>query len=228
MKLNLAEILIWYVVFLFSTTCHEAAHSWAALKGGDTTAYEGGQVSLDPFPHIRRSPFGMVLVPLVSLFLNGWAIGWASAPFDRHWASRYPRRQAAMSAAGPGANFLLAGLGILLAHILVAAGVLVPTGLGVAAAGGQAGAQSFVGAIAMAVEVLVFLNLILGVFNLIPFPPLDGGGVLEGLFPGTLGPVYTFLYEQPIFGLVGLLVAWQLFGSLVFPPLLWIMQVAMP
>jgi hypothetical protein len=58
--------LIWYVVFLYSTVCHEAGHAWAAYRLGDDTAYAGGQVSLDPIPHIRREPFGMVLVPLLS------------------------------------------------------------------------------------------------------------------------------------------------------------------
>jgi hypothetical protein len=51
--------LVFYVVFLHSTTLHEAAHAWAALKGGDPTAYHGGQVTLDPRPHIRREPIGI-------------------------------------------------------------------------------------------------------------------------------------------------------------------------
>ena len=58
--------VIWYIVFLFSTTCHEGAHALAAKLGGDTTAFEGGQVSLNPIPHIRRSPVGLVLVPIIS------------------------------------------------------------------------------------------------------------------------------------------------------------------
>ena len=56
--------LVAYVVLLLSLTVHEAAHAWAALRGGDPTAYLGGQVSLDPRPHIRREPFGMVFAPL--------------------------------------------------------------------------------------------------------------------------------------------------------------------
>ena len=58
--------VVWYVVFLLSTTCHEAAHAWAAKLGGDLTAFHGGQVSLDPIPHIRREPFGMVIFPLLT------------------------------------------------------------------------------------------------------------------------------------------------------------------
>ncbi len=95
---------LWYLAFVVSVTCHEAAHAYAALRGGDTTAYLGGQVSLDPEPHIRRSPIGMVVMPILSIFYTGWPMGFASAPFDPAWADRYPRRAALMSLAGPAAT----------------------------------------------------------------------------------------------------------------------------
>src|SRR5580700_10994117 len=105
-----------YIVFLFSTTCHEASHALVAKLGGDSTAALGGQVSLNPIPHIRRSPFGMVVFPILSFFLfSGGMIGWASAPYDPLWERRHPRRSAWMALAGPAANFslmLLAALGI--------------------------------------------------------------------------------------------------------------------
>ena len=97
----IANLIVWYIVFVFSTTFHEFAHAFVAYKGGDLTAYEGGHVSLDPIPHIRRSPFGMVLVPLISFWQMGWMIGWASVPYDPEWGRRHPRRQALMSLAGP-------------------------------------------------------------------------------------------------------------------------------
>src|SRR6266849_7560343 len=97
-----------YIVFLFSTTCHEASHALAAKIGGDSTAAMGGQVSLNPIPHIRRSPFGMVVFPILSFFLSGGGmIGWASAPYDPLWERRHPRRSAWMALAGPAANFTL-------------------------------------------------------------------------------------------------------------------------
>ncbi len=80
--------LVYYAVFLVATTLHEAAHAWAALRGGDRTAYLGGQVSLDPLPHIRREPFGMVVLPLLSVVLMGWPFGFASAPYSVEWARR--------------------------------------------------------------------------------------------------------------------------------------------
>src|SRR2546429_6286914 len=81
---------IWYVAFLFSTTCHEAAHALAAKIGGDDTAFAGGQGSLHPVPHIQREPWGMVVIPILSLIINGCLIGWATAPHDPGWGRRDP------------------------------------------------------------------------------------------------------------------------------------------
>src|ERR1700680_2696364 len=99
--------LIWYIVFLFSTTCHEGAHSLVAHLGGDSTAFLSGQVTLNPLPHIRREPVGMVAVPILSYIFAHWMMGWASAPYDPAWQQRYPRRAAWMALAGPAANFTL-------------------------------------------------------------------------------------------------------------------------
>ena len=101
------DAIVFYAVFVFSVTLHEAAHAAAALAGGDATAYEGGQVSIDPLPHMRREPFGMVLLPLLTVFTVGFPLGYASAPYDPVWAERYPRRAAWMALAGPAANLAL-------------------------------------------------------------------------------------------------------------------------
>src|SRR5262245_6316291 len=121
---DVADLVVWYLVFVFSTTCHEAAHAWVAYRGGDLTAYSLGHVTLDPTPHIRRSPFGMVVVPLISFLWGGWMIGWASVPVNRRWAVDHPRRSALMSLAGPAANLLLASLALLAMRLLVAGDVL--------------------------------------------------------------------------------------------------------
>ncbi|MBZ0165999.1 MAG: site-2 protease family protein, partial [Candidatus Omnitrophica bacterium] len=97
----------WYAAFILSIVIHEAAHALAAYKMGDDTAYEGGQVSLNPQPHIRREPLGMVVIPLVTYFLGGWMMGWASAPYDPQWAMTYPKRAALMALAGPVSNLCL-------------------------------------------------------------------------------------------------------------------------
>ena len=87
----LATLPMWFVAFLFSLTCHEAAHALVAKLGGDLTAYHGGQVSLDPIPHIRRHPFGTIIVPIISFFFygGGWMIGWGSMPLDPSWVMRH-------------------------------------------------------------------------------------------------------------------------------------------
>ena len=81
---QLAIGVMWYVVFLFSTVLHEAAHALAARLGGDTTSEN--QVTLDPIPHIQREPVGMVLVPFFSYMTSHWVMGWASTPYSPTWA----------------------------------------------------------------------------------------------------------------------------------------------
>jgi hypothetical protein len=71
---DLVDGFQFYCVFLFSATLHEAAHAWAAMRGGDRTAYDGGQVTLDPLPQIRREPIGMVILPIVSVQVSGWRL----------------------------------------------------------------------------------------------------------------------------------------------------------
>jgi hypothetical protein len=118
--------LIYYIVFLFSTTVHEAAHAWAAKIGGDLTSYHGGQVSLDPRPHIQREPFGMVILPLISTLTTGWPFGYASAPYDPQWAMRHPKRAAWMALAGPGSNLALVVLSVIVIRIGMLAGGFYP------------------------------------------------------------------------------------------------------
>src|SRR3954469_11039330 len=123
--------LIWYVVFLFSTTCHEAAHAFVSKREGDLTAFESGQVTLNLSPHIRREPFGMVLFPIASFLIGGWMMGWASAPYDPAWSSRYPHKAAKMALAGPAANFVLAVLAAIAIHLGLLAGFFhLPASLG--------------------------------------------------------------------------------------------------
>src|SRR5580704_1993760 len=115
-----------YVVFLLSTTCHEASHALVAKLGGDSTAFEGGQVSLNPIPHMRRELFGMVILPLIGILTGTGLIGYASAPYDPAWSIRYPKRSGLMSLAGPGANFALAIIAGSLMRIGLIAGVFLP------------------------------------------------------------------------------------------------------
>ncbi len=216
-----ADFGIWYIVFLFSTVAHEAAHGWAAHLGGDPTAYNNGQVTLDPIGHIKRSPFGMVIIPIITFVQTNWMMGWASVPFDPSWGKRHPRRQAVMSLAGPATNFALALIGILAIKALLAAHVFeapyVATFTQLVQEAGEPRTGSFATGLAMALSVLVNLNVLLGLFNLLPIPPLDGAGVVEGLFPDSLGKFYDRMREVPMLQFVGILVAWNVFSVIPGP-----------
>lgn len=216
MELILPRLAL-YLMFVFSTTCHEAAHALAAKRGGDDTAYLHGHVTLDPVPHIVRSPFGMVVLPLFGLLTMNYPLGFASVPFDPHWGRRYPLRQAMMSLAGPLANFTLALASIVILRVLIATDVFHLYGgaglrVGFVELNEGVAANSPLAAIAFLLSYLFKLNLMLGVFNLVPLPPLDGSGVAEGLSPGVLGKFYDYLREIPAHGLLGWLVASQVFG----------------
>ncbi|MCZ6465057.1 MAG: site-2 protease family protein [Proteobacteria bacterium] len=213
--------LVWYGVLLGSLVLHEAAHAWAALRGGDPTAYAGGHVSLDPRPHIRREPFGMVIVPILFFVTSGWMIGWASTPYDPRWAFRHPRRAGWMSLAGPAANLALVVVAGLLIRVGLAAGLFqVPESVSFAALTLAAG-TGFPSVAATGVSVLFSLNLLLLVFNLIPLPPLDGSGAVALLVDEDRARRYQqFLRNKPAFSLIGLLAAWYLIGDLFWPVLM--------
>jgi len=210
--------ICWYVTFVFCTVLHEAAHAWSAKMGGDLTAYYGGQVSIDPVPHIRREPIGMVVIPLISVFVTGWPLGYASAPYDPYWADRYPKRAAWMALAGPVANLLT----VLTAGILIRVGLVfhvfvLPNSIGLTtiAVGASEGAWTV---LAMFLSMLFSLGLILAVFNMIPIPPLDGAGVLPLFLNNELIMKYRHIMGQPGFALMGLIIAWNIFGP-VFRPI---------
>src|SRR5262245_40362653 len=217
-NVDLASAFVYYLVFLYSTTVHEAAHAWAAKLGGDLTAYHGGQVSLDPRPHIKREPIGMLVLPIVSALLSGWPMGFASAPYDPQWALRHPRRAAWMALAGPGANILL----VILAGIAIRVGIMA----GVFHARESVNVDRIVSgiesglwpAVAFFLSVTFALNLVLAALNLLPIPPLDGSAALP-LFmsAGATRRYQEFMMRNAGLGLIGIFVAWQVFGK-VFEP----------
>jgi len=219
--------LTWFVVFLFSTTLHEAGHAFAAYKLGDPTAYEGGQVSLNPLPHIQREPLGMVLVPLITFAANHWMMGWASAPYDPLWAHRYPKRAAIMALAGPAGNLILVLISGTILRIGMNAGVYKPfpnwiyglrfppfEQLVMATTEGGL-AEAAIGSL----SILFMLNLLLFFFNLLPLPPLDGSAVLPAFMSNEMSARYNSFLHQPMVSLLGLLLAWKIF-PMVFSPVL--------
>ncbi|MFH1194215.1 MAG: site-2 protease family protein [bacterium] len=213
---NIYDGIIWYVVFLLSTTFHEAAHAFSAMKMGDLTAYNSGQVSLNPVPHIKREPVGTVLVPVISFFAAGWMMGWARTPYNYEWAYTHPKKAAAMAAAGPVANFILLFLAGLLIHAGIYFGVFyAPSSITISSLVGSYSTGAFE-VLAKFLSILFSLNLILFVFNLIPFPPLDGSGIIPMYLPDEAGRKYMNFVRTSAFSLIGLLIAWKLFDLIYF------------
>ncbi len=204
-----AQLAVWYVVFLFSVTFHEYAHARAAAWLGDRTAYFGGYTTLDPTPHLKRSPFGLIFVPIVTFIQVHWMMGWASVPYDPIWGKRHPLGQALMSAAGPLANFVLCAAAWIMLKALLAWRVVCVTPIPtldhwVDVVGHTS--RSPLAACCLALTILVDLNLILGLFNLMPVPPLDGAGILEGLAPKRMGPVFDRVRESMVLSLAVLMI----------------------
>ena len=215
---QLALGIAWYVVFVFSTTAHEAAHAWVAKRGGDLTAYEGGQVSLDPVPHLRRAPMGMILVPIVSFALIGFMMGWASAPYDPTWARAHPHRAARMALAGPLANLLILVVAGGVIRGLIAAGMFdFPSTLGFAHVVEGPG-DGLAPAVATMLSLLFSLNLLLFVLNLIPLPPLDGSSAIGLLMSEENAVRVQEAMAQPALAMFGMLGAFLLIRR-VFRPL---------
>ena len=196
---------------LFSVVCHEYAHGRVALKYGDDTATRMGRLTLNPLAHI--DPVGTVLMPAVlfaigSPFLFGYA-----KPVPISWQRlRNPARDMVfVAAAGPAMNFALAVLSALLLGLLVGRqdfGMAVDT-------------QDFSMArpLAIMAQRSLLINVVLGVFNLLPIPPLDGGRVAVGLLPS--GPASALARLEPygffiIFGLLATGMLGIILGPLVF------------
>ncbi len=163
------------IVLLFSVILHEVMHGLVALKFGDTTAQRAGRLTLNPIPHIDL--FGTILLPAL-LILSGSPIlfGWAKpVPVNPLNFKNIKRGEFAVSAAGILANFGLAVLAALLYHFL------------------SSMPQNFPALLGAILKYAVFINLILGVFNLFPIPPLDGSKILLSQLPYNLAKQYQKL-----------------------------------
>jgi Zn-dependent protease len=210
--------LAFYAVFLVSVLLHEAAHAFTAARLGDPTAYYHGLVTLDPIPHIRRSPIGLLAVPIISYVMGGWMMGWASVPVDPFWARENRKKSALVSLAGPAANLGL----LILAAISIRGGMM----LGFFHAPEstkfwwitEAESSGIANSLAIILSILFSENLLLFAFNLIPLPPLDGSNVLLYFLGADEAEKYENFLYNPTHTLIGLIIAWQLFG-LVFRPI---------
>jgi Zn-dependent protease len=168
------EILIQIAVLLFAVSFHESAHGWMALRCGDTTARDLGRITMNPVRHI--DPVGSLLFPLMLAFAGLPIFGWAKpVPVSLRGVPNPRKANLLISAIGPLSNLLLAFVALIVLKGLVVAGQERGSAL-----------------VEVAVAALV-VNVSLGVFNLIPIPPLDGFGVVESLAPPSAIPAVIWL-----------------------------------
>jgi Zn-dependent protease len=177
----LIDLALAVIPTILAITLHEAAHGYAALALGDDTARQAGRLSLNPIRHIDR--VGTIMLPgflLISQLLTighiAFMFGWAKpVPVD---ARRFPnprRGMAFVAMAGPAMNFVLAWIGALL--MPAAAG---PDGGSFDALDASIATHPYIG---LFLFYFILTNLVLGLFNLIPIPPLDGGRIAVGFLP---------------------------------------------
>lgn len=184
------KIAVWAIPLIFAITLHEAAHGFVASWFGDQTARFSGRLTLNPIRHMDL--IGTVIVPLLMLMASNFIFGWAKpVPVDSR-NLRHPRREMALVAlAGPVSNFIMAVFWGGIAKIGILLDQADHTWLGVPLAYmGSAG---------------IMLNAVLGVLNLIPIPPLDGGKVLASLLPPRTAYHFNMLEPYGFFILLILL-----------------------
>jgi len=172
-----SDILLFAPILLLSVVIHEYAHARVALAQGDNTAQLLGRVTLNPLRHI--DPIGTVLVPLGLWAMQaGFLFGCARAvPINPQNFKNYRRGDILVSIAGVAANFALAIVCTLATIVLLRIQ-------------DATGASAVITALVRMARFGIFFNLILGVFNLVPLPPLDGSHVLYHLLPPRLGARY--------------------------------------
>ncbi|MGE0102445.1 MAG: site-2 protease family protein [Blastocatellales bacterium] len=198
-------IIIWFVVFLLSLTVHECAHAWAAEQSGDPTGRYLGRITLNPIPHIDI--FGTIIFPLIAITTGGWMFGWAKpVPFNPMNLRDRKMGEIMIALAGPVSNILLAVLCIILYKIFFGGSLL--------SAGFAGGLNQ---PIAMMLQIGIYLNIILAVFNLIPVPPLDGSHVLRNLLPDSLAELYAQVPVWAGFIAIFLLVRMGVTSALISP-----------
>lgn len=192
------------VALIFSLSVHESAHAWTSNYFGDDLARLQGRISLNPIAHV--DPIGTLLFPAMAFFTGAPLIGWAKPtpvnPF------RWRNKRVAnfwVSIAGVICNFAIAIVAALIMRILVLAKVifLIATPYGVRAFPTNENSLIVEGA-ATLLTVFLTLNVALGVFNLIPIPPLDGSKVLQSILPPSFEPGFEALER---FGFILLILA---------------------
>jgi Zn-dependent protease len=208
-----SHLIIYMVVLLLAISAHEAGHAWMSYKFGDDTAYMLGRVTLNPVAH--TDPIGTLLIPILSFVfgavggalasvpLMGWGIPTPVNP--RKWTN-YKTANVMVSIAGIGANLIIATVSFLIFKSLLEFGVI---------NGGNI-ESSLLKPVIILFQYLILLNISLAIFNLLPFPPLDGSKVLSTFLPESFQPIFQML-EQYGFLILLLLIYMGVIGLIMRP-----------
>jgi Zn-dependent protease len=211
MTLQHVDKVFQLIAFLFAISVHESAHAWMANRRGDPTARMLGRITLNPIKHI--DPVGTLLLPAVAMYFHAPVIGWAKpTPVDPRNFKNPVLDDILTSVVGPISNFVVA-IGAVLALALVK--LVSPLGNQIVSQGFATDTDSFLLPLCLLMYELMVINVVLGVFNLIPVPPLDGSHVVRHLLPAGALKIYDTL---GMFGLF-ILVFWGggLLGKLISP-----------
>ena len=194
-----AELLLIYPLLVFSVILHEVAHGLVALEQGDETALLSGRLTLNPLSHL--DPVGSVIFPIMCAALKLPVFGWAKPVPVNPSRFRHPRSGIFLvSLAGPLTNFLIAVAMVAVLYVIATKTSLLQS-------------YTFLPAV---FSQTILLNLVLGVFNLFPIPPLDGSKILSILLPSELSVRYNALERYGFFIVMGLL-AFGVLGRVMYP-----------
>jgi len=190
------EFLFVIIILIMSVVVHEVSHGYAALALGDPTAKYQGRLTLNPFSHL--DPIGSFLIPLIGYMLPGhFIIGWAKpVPFNPYNLKNQKWGEALVAIAGPLSNIVLAVIfGLIIRFTSF---------------------EAFSGQGLSPIGYLVFINITLAIFNLIPIPPLDGSKILFAVLPYKW-QTFRQSFEQfgLIFVFIFILFLWQIMSPII-------------
>lgn len=197
---TIQKITIWILPVLLAVSLHEAAHAWMADKKGDPTSRLMGRLTFNPFKHI--DPIGTILVPTLMIVFTGFAFGWAKpVPVDARNLKNPKKDMMWVAMAGPASNFIMAILWAVFLNISV---MLVDS-------------SSTLSSFFLLMPVAgITINVILGVLNLLPIPPLDGGRIMAGLLSPRASLQYSKIEPYGFFIIIALMLT-GLLSYIIFP-----------